>query len=127
MSTQETYINAVAFIDGESGAAITYDGVYPLTYDGGTAEVVIPVAEFPPDVGPGAIGQTTAENLTEREGDLVVVLQDGSVATSGYTTAITFWERDEQNTENIRGQLEIVIDCGARGSLSQTTVGDIEV
>ena len=66
----------------------------------------------------------TAENLAKREGDLVVVLQDGSVETSGYTRTVDYFETDERDTHD---RLRISIDCGDRQTLEKKSVSDLEV
>ncbi|SEO69980.1 hypothetical protein SAMN05216388_101737 [Halorientalis persicus] len=106
-------INSLAFVDGDSGSHVEYGGPFAFTRDGGTAEVTIPVD---PDDYAG-IYETTAENLTDREGDLAVAVADGGIEVTGFIDAAVIEE----------GRLVVAIDDGNYAGPSDIDIDPSEV
>jgi len=76
-------VHTVTFVDVQDGATIKYDGPFSFTRDGGSAEVTLPI-----DPGDDAgIYEATAENLTERVGDIVIARNVSGVESSGIIDA----------------------------------------
>ena len=69
-------INSFAFLDPKEGSHIEYGGPFEFERDGGQVEVSLPLKELPG-------GDVTADNLTERDGDIGVALADGEIKSSG--------------------------------------------
>jgi len=82
------FINRFAFLDGQNGAHIEYEGPFEFARDGASFEVSIPID---PDDYAG-IYQTTAENLSERVGDFGVAVADGGIEASGVIEAAEILE-----------------------------------
>lgn len=83
-------INSVTVVSSTDGATFEYDGPFNFIRDGGHFEVPIPVD---PDDYAG-IHETTAENLSEREGDILIARADDRIEGSGTIEAADVIEDD---------------------------------
>lgn len=76
-------INAVVFIDPETGETFEYTGPYSFRRDGGDWEADIPV-----DLEErGGIEDTTADSITESVGELALAYVDTRIEASGVIEA----------------------------------------
>jgi hypothetical protein len=76
---QTDTINSIVVIDAETGAHVTYDGPFSITRDAGHFEVPVPLDQD----DYASIPLPTAENLTDRVGDLLLTIADGEPLASG--------------------------------------------
>lgn len=76
-------INRFVFLNGENGANVEYEGPFEYVQDGGSFEVIIPVASSD---GVG-VHETTAKKLSDRIGSIGIALADGGVEASGVIEA----------------------------------------
>lgn len=83
-------INTFVFVDAEEYSRVEYRGPYEIDWDGGHAEVIIPIDENDPT----GIYSETAERLTRRSGDVGVGVVADSIEVCGEIEAIEVIEDD---------------------------------